>query len=110
MIPRLQIGFSLKRQKAFLWGMEYIPQVGEYLINHARTGIVMALHAALPNSGRVGVVAYNCHTVANAVVQGGCTPVFVDVTEDLHIDLQKMKKGNYLLQIFFEHIIVLLFC
>ena len=90
MIPRLQIGFSLKRQKAFLWGMEYIPQVGEYLINHARTGIVMALHAALPNSGRVGVVAYNCHTVANAVVQGGCTPVFVDVTEDLHIDLQHL--------------------
>jgi dTDP-4-amino-4,6-dideoxygalactose transaminase len=33
------------------------------------------------------VVAYNCHTVANAVVEGGCTPVFVDVTEDLHVDL-----------------------
>jgi dTDP-4-amino-4,6-dideoxygalactose transaminase len=28
--------------------------------------------------------------VANAVVEGGCTPVFIDVTEDLHICLQHL--------------------
>jgi dTDP-4-amino-4,6-dideoxygalactose transaminase len=38
------------------------------------------------------VVAYNCHTVANAVEQSGCTPVFVDVTDDLHINLQHLSK------------------
>ncbi len=59
----------------------------EYLVNHARTGIVMALRAALPKGGRVGVVAYNCHTVANAVVNVGCVPFFVDITEDLRIDV-----------------------
>ena len=90
MIPRLQIGFSLKQQRTFLFGKEFISQNGEYLLNHARSGIVMALRAALPKGGRVGVVAYNCHTVANAVVESGCTPVFVDVTEDLHIDLQHL--------------------
>ena len=88
MIPRLNISFPLQKQKAFFCGKQYAPLQNEYLLNHARTGIVMALRAALPNGGRVGVVTYNCHTVANAVVQGGCTPVFVDVTQDLHIDVQ----------------------
>ena len=90
-IPRLHISFPYKHQLAFWCGVEHTPQAGEYLLNHARSGIVMALRAALPNGGRVGVVAYNCHTVANAVEQSGCTPVFVDVTDDLHVDLQHLS-------------------
>ena len=92
MIPRLHISFSFVKQLAFCFGKSYLPQTGEYLLNHARSGIVMALRAALPGGGKVGVVAYNCHTVANAVEQAGCTPVFVDVTEYLHIDLQHLSK------------------
>ena len=87
MIPRLHISFPFVKQCAFCFGKSYLPQTGEYVLNHARSGIVMALRAALPKGGRVGVVAYNCHTVANAVVESGCTPVFIDVTEDLHVDL-----------------------
>ena len=90
MIPRLDIQFSLKRQWQFWLGRQYTPKEGEYLLNYARTGIVMALCAALPNGGKVGVVAYNCHTVANAVVNAGCTPVFVDVTEELTIDIDSI--------------------
>lgn len=90
MIPRLHISFPLKNQITFWFGQMYSPPKGKYLLNHARTGIVMALRAAMPQGGRVGVVAYNCHTVANAVVEGGCTPVFIDVTEDLHISLQHL--------------------
>lgn len=90
MISRLHISFSLGKQFAFCFGKSYFPQTGEYLLNHARSGIVMALRAALPQGGRVGVVAYNCHTVANAVVESGCTPVFMDVTEDLHVDVQHL--------------------
>jgi len=90
MIPRLNISFPLKRQWQYWFGKQYEPSEGEYLLNHARTGIVMALRASLPNGGRVGVVAYNCHTVANAVVNAGCTPVFVDVTEDLTIDVKSI--------------------
>lgn len=86
MQPRLDISFPLHIQHAFWFGKAYTPQAGESLLNHARTGIVMALRTALPNGGRVGVAAYNCHTVANAIVESGCEPVFVDVTEDLHID------------------------
>lgn len=87
MKPRLDIQFPLRRQIQFWFGTQYEPQKGEYLLNHARTGIVMALRAALPKGGRVGVVVYNCHTVANAVVNAGCEPFFVDVTEDLRIDV-----------------------
>ena len=90
MTPRLNILFPLKNQKAFGFGNAYVPAQGEYLLNHARSGIVLALRAALPNGGKVGVVAYNCYTVANAIVKAGCTPVFVDVAEDLHIDLQHL--------------------
>lgn len=86
MIPRLDISFSIRNQYAFWFGNADTPQSGEYLLNHARTGIVMALRTALPSGGKVGVVAYNCHTVANAIVEAGCETVFVDVTEDLHID------------------------
>jgi len=85
MIPRLDISFPLKRQWQYCFGREYRPREGEYLLNHARSGIVLALQAALPNGGRVGVVTYNCHTVANAVVSAGCTPVFIDVDDDLKI-------------------------
>ena len=92
MIPRLQISFSLKNQRAFWFGEAYTPSQGEYLLNHARSGIVLALRTALPYGGRVGVVAYNCHTVANAVVESGCTPIFIDVTEDLHMDVQHLER------------------
>ena len=71
MIPRLDISFSLKNQWAFCFGQAYAPAKGEYLLDHARSGIVMALRTALPEGGRVGVVTYNCHTVANAVVESG---------------------------------------
>lgn len=93
MIPRLDISFPFKRQWQYWFGKEYEPHKGEYLLNHARTGIVMALRATLPNGGRVGVVAYNCHTVANAVVSAGCTPVFVDVTDELRIDVESLPSN-----------------
>ena len=92
MIPRLNIKFPLRRQMQFWCGKQYKPQKGEYLLNHARTGIVMALRAALQKGSRVGVVAYNCHTVANAVVNAGCEPFFVDVTGDLKIDVESVPE------------------
>lgn len=92
MIPRLNISFPLNRQWCYWFGKQYKPNKGEYLLNHARTGIVMALRAALPKGGRVGVVAYNCHTVANMVVNAGCKPFFMDVTENLRIDVESVPE------------------
>ena len=90
MIPRLDIQFPFCRQWQYWFGKLYEPKQGEYLLNHARSGIVLVLCASLPNGGRVGVVVYNCHTVANAVVNAGCTPVFVDVTDELKINVDAL--------------------
>ena len=87
MIQRLDMSFPLKKKLQYWFGKMYEPAEGESLLNHARTGIVLALREALPDGGRVGVVAYNCHTVANAVVNAGCEPVFVDVMSSLKIDV-----------------------
>lgn len=94
MIPRLQISFSLKNQFTFWFGKIYQPKENEYLLNHARSGIILALRSSLPNGGRVGVMAYNCDTVANAILNANCEPIFVDVTEDLQIDINSLNDKN----------------
>lgn len=91
MIPRLEIHFSLSEQWRFLFGKPYVPEENEFLLNHARSGILLALKAAgLPEGSGVGVMAYNCHTVMNAVKQAGCKPVFLDVTDRLKLDLDDL--------------------
>ena len=94
MIPRLQISFSLRNQFTYWFGKLYVPKENEYLLNHARSGIVLALRSSMPNGGRVGVMAYNCDTVANAILNANCEPIFVDVTDDLHIDINSLKDKN----------------
>lgn len=92
MIPRLEIHFSLSEQWRFLFGKPYVPEENEFLLNHARSGILLALKAVgLPKGTGVGVMAYNCHTVMNAVEQAGYRPVFLDVTDGLKLDLEDLR-------------------
>ena len=93
MKPRLEIRFPLKSQWTFWMGKPYEPVQGEFLLNHARSGILLALLALdLPVGSGVGVMAYNCHTVFDAVRQAGYHPVFLDVTEALVLDLDDLAK------------------
>jgi len=89
MIPRLEIIFPLKRQWQYWFGKEYAPKEKEVLLDHARTGIYLALRIALPNGGKVGVMAYNCDTVMNPVMQAGCRCVFLDVNENLTLNTEQ---------------------
>jgi dTDP-4-amino-4,6-dideoxygalactose transaminase len=106
MIPRLQIEFPLRYQKEFWFGKPYAPAENEFLLNHARSGILLALKAAeLPANTSVGVMVYNCHTVANAVEQAGLKPVFIDVTDDLKLDFEDFKrKANDISAIVVTHL------
>lgn len=106
MIPRLQIEFPLRYQKEFWFGKPYSPAENEFLLNHARCGILLALKAAgLPENCGVGVMVYNCHTVANAVEQAGLRPVFIDVNNDLKLDLEDFKrKANDMSAIVVTHL------
>ena len=39
-------------------------------------------------------MVYNCHTVMNAVSQAGCVPVFVDVDDNLKLDLDDLQRKS----------------
>lgn len=93
MKPRLDIHFSAAQKRAFWKRSAYVPERHEFLVNHARSGIMLALQSLrLPADSQVGVMVYNCHTVFNAVAQAGYKPVFIDVTEALTLDLADLRK------------------
>ena len=93
MKPRLKIRFPLRQQWKYCFGRPYSPADNEFLLNHARSGILLALQALdLPAGSQVGVMAYNCHTVFNAVAQAGLQPLFLDVTDQLTLDLDDLRK------------------
>lgn len=90
MIPRLDISFSLKRQWQFWFGEEYSPLRNEFLLNYARSGITLVL-SEFCKGQNVGVMTYNCYTVASAIKNAGCNPVFLDVTNSLTLDVNDPK-------------------
>lgn len=93
MIPRLEIHFSLADQWQFIFGKASVPKDNVFLLNHARTGLLLALQATgFPVGSRVGVMVYNCHTVMNAVEQAGYLPVFLDINDKLKLDLDDLRR------------------
>lgn len=92
MISRYERTFSLKRQLLFWIGKEYkSTKTNEFLLNHARSGIVLSLRSCLPNGGCVGMIAYNCQTVISSIIASSCTPIFIDITKELMIDLDDLR-------------------
>ncbi|MFA6808864.1 MAG: DegT/DnrJ/EryC1/StrS family aminotransferase [Eubacteriales bacterium] len=100
MIPKINVHFSLYTAgKAFIEVLQRkptpTPQENFFFINHARTGLRIALTALqLPPNSKIGVGMYNCYTVMNAIKKAGYIPVFIDVTNDFLLDIQDLKKKN----------------
>lgn len=91
--PRLDIHFKGRQRACYLWGSPYMPNHGEFMLDHGRSAMVLALRSLkLPRGACVGMMAYNCHTVMNAIEQAGCKPVFIDVCDDLTIDAEDLKR------------------
>lgn len=68
-----------------------------YFVNHGRTGIRIALNSiGLKTGSRVGVQAFNCHTVFSAIQKAGFKHEFMDVTDNFQIDIKDLdkKKNN----------------
>jgi perosamine synthetase len=64
-----------------------------YFVNHARTGLRIALNSlGLKKGSRVGVQAFNCFTVFNAVRNAGYYPVFIDINDGFQIDLNDVER------------------
>ena len=93
MLPRLEISFDKKDRAVFRRGEREEWQCNQFVLNHCRTGIVLALDVLqLPAGSRVGLMTYNCHTVMNAIWQAQLTPVFIDVTNELTLDVNDLRK------------------
>lgn len=93
MKPRIESHFSVTQQISYVFGKPYVPSEGEFLLNHCRCGILLALKSiGLHRGDVVGMMAYNCHTVMNAIDQAECALTFIDVNDDLTIDFEDLKK------------------
>jgi dTDP-4-amino-4,6-dideoxygalactose transaminase len=46
----------------------------------------------LPKNSRIGVQAYTCHTVFQAISKAGHIPYFIDIGENYTLDLKDLKK------------------
>lgn len=100
MLPRLEIHFNHEERKWFRQGKAYTMPEGGYWLNHCRSGLQLALQALqlAPKSG-VGMMVYNCHTVMNSICQAGCTPVFVDLTDGMKIDMEDLARKRSQMQV-----------
>ena len=107
MKPRVEVDFDKAERQAFREKtLEYQPNKNEFLLNHARSGLLLALKSLrLPKGSKVGVMVYNCHTVMNAVAQAGCEVVFIDIDDRLRIDRDDLeKKSNVLNALIVTHL------
>lgn len=105
--PRVYFAFPKEYRKVFrMREKQYCPESSEYLLNHNRAGLLLALKALqLPQGSLVGVMAYNCHTVMNAVADAGYGVGFLDVTKDLMLDMEDLhKKRDKLSAIVVSHL------
>ena len=96
MKPRVEVNFDKAERLAFRKkNPEYQPNANEFLLNHARSGLLIALQSLhLPQGSKVGVMIYNCHTVMNAVAQAGCEVIFIDINDNMRIDLGDLEKKS----------------
>lgn len=98
MKPRTEVRFDRAMRRTFLHAANERSGDGAdnvFLLNHARSGIALALMSLkLPPHSRVGVMAYNCHTVTEAIANAGLLPLFIDVDDSLRIDLDDLQRKS----------------
>ena len=59
--------------------------------NSARVGLRLLLSSISNSMIKVGVQAYTCHTVFQAIHKAGHEPVFIDLTDDMKLDLDDLS-------------------
>lgn len=67
-----------------------------YYTNYARTSLRVFLSSLkLKTGAKVGVQAYNCHTVFQAIKNAGYFPVFIDINENFTLNIKDLtNKSN----------------
>ena len=62
-----------------------------YHFNQARVGLRVLLNSISKQKLNVGVQAYTCHTVFQAIHNSGNNIVFIDITDEFKLDLNDLK-------------------
>lgn len=71
--------------------LEQMFSANSYLLDSARSALFVALQAmGIGKGDEVLIQAFNCVAVPNAVIWTGAKPVYVDVGEDLNIDVEAL--------------------
>lgn len=106
LIPRIGVKAPISYFPDFFTAPFYTPANNCFLVNYARTGIYLALRALkLKKGAKVGMLAYNCDSVMAAIYDSGCGIVFLDVNDNLQLDLDDLqKKKNELSVIVVSHL------
>lgn len=96
MKPRVEVDFNANDRRTFRSRKpDYSPKTNEFLLNHARSGLLLALQSLeLPKGSKVGVMVYNCHTVMNAVAQAGHEPIFIDIDDGMRLNFNDLRKKS----------------
>ncbi len=64
-------------------------------VNQARTGLRIALNSlGLSAGSRVGVLAFNCHSVFQSIENAGFRPIFIDINRNFQLDLLDLQKKS----------------
>ena len=61
--------------------------------NNARVGLKLLLNSISDKSLKVGVQAYTCYTVFQAIHNAGHEIVFIDLTDEIKLDLNHLKNN-----------------
>jgi len=102
LVPRLNYCFSIRDLCISIRGLffnsdetqikELFKNENIYFFNHARTGLRLILNSLnLPANAKIGVQAYNCITVFNAISLAGYAPVFIDISHSYSLDPEDLR-------------------
>lgn len=64
-----------------------------FAFNAGRSALLAILRAlSLPLGSQIAVQAFTCNAVINPIIKAGYRPVYVDIDDDLNLDVSKLKQ------------------
>lgn len=83
--------FKKKYDKSDFYSL--FPDSSLYFTNHARTGLRLILSSLnLKPGSKIGVQAFNCHTIFTAIKKAGHEIIFLDIGKDLCVSIEDIEK------------------
>lgn len=64
-----------------------------FAFNAGRSALLAILRAlSLPPESKIAVQAFTCNAVINPIIKAGYRPVYIDIDDDLNLDVSKLKQ------------------